>query len=78
MAPPKRPTRLVVSGGPKAQPYLSQLPVVDDQPVRFKDMAHPMPSRARATASMAAQVILSAFIIFLLIVLFITTGDAPR
>ena len=78
MAQPQRPTRLVVSGGPKAQPYLSQLPVADDQPVHFVDMAHPMPSRARATVRMAAEVILSAVIIFLLIVLFITTDGAVR
>ena len=59
----KQPNRIVVSGGPKAEPRLY--------------MAHPKPSRVEQGAKLLAQVVIVLLIIWALAVIIVSNGQAP-
>ena len=70
---PKPPTRLTVSGGPKAQPVL----VVRDEPAREPFMqAHPMTTWDRMR--MAAGPWAASILIILVVVIFLVFGVDVR
>jgi hypothetical protein len=65
---PKPPTRLTVSGGPKATSHLSMAPAKEPEPKRFVNMAHPMrkPIRWDVGAEFWAVLsVIAAVVIFL-------------
>jgi hypothetical protein len=72
MATPQPPTRLTVSGGPKAEPHLSMRTI--DTPKRDPyRMAHPMTLRDRMHSGWAATLL-----IILVMVLFLVFGVDVR